>query len=153
MIITFCGHADFRPTYNYEQQMLAFLEEKVGDEPAEMFLGGYGSFDNFAYRCCKQYKMSHPRISLVFVTPYLSFEYLDRRLGSEKARYDSVLYPEIENKPMKFAITYRNRYMVEKADYVVAYVAHKRGGAYAAYQHAKRKGKEIFNLADAVQHI
>lgn len=44
-------------------------------------------------------------------------------------------------------ITYRNKYMVEMADYVVAYVSHDWGGAYTTYKHAKRKGKEIFNLA------
>ena len=37
--------------------------------------------------------------------------------------------------------------MVEMADYVVAYVSHDWGGAYTTYQHAKRKGKEIFNLS------
>ena len=57
-------------------------------------------------------------------------------------------YPEIENKPKRYAITYRNRYMAEKADYVIAYVSHGWGGAYATYMYAKRREKEIFNLAD-----
>jgi hypothetical protein len=37
--------------------------------------------------------------------------------------------------------------MMEKADYVIAYVSHNWGGAYTTYKYAKRKGKEIFNLA------
>lgn len=148
MIVTFCGHAHFSKSEKYEQQILAFLEEKVGDQPADMYLGDYGSFDSFAYDCCKKYKEVHPDISLVFVTPYLSIDYQKNHLEYQKTRFDSILYPEIEDKPKRYAISYRNKYMVEKADYVVAYVSHDWGGAYTAYKKAKRMGKEIFNLAD-----
>ena len=147
MIVTFCGHAHFSKSEEYEQQILAFLEEKVGDQPADMYLGGYGSFDSFAYDCCKKYKETHPIGSLVFVTPYMTIDYQKNHLNYQNARYDSILYPEIEDKPKRYAITYRNKYMVEIADYVVAYVSHDWGGAYTTYKHAKRKGKEIFNLA------
>ncbi len=60
--------------------------------------------------------------------------------------YDSVVYPGIEDKPPKFAITYRNRYMIDKADLVIAYINHEWGGAYKTYSYAKRKGKRIINL-------
>ena len=141
MIIAFCGHAKFQKSAEYEQKILAFLEEKVGDNAADMYLGGYGDFDAFAYDCCKKYKKTHPHISLVFVTPYLSTHH-------SKHIYDSVIYPEIENKPLRYAIVFRNQYMVEKADYIIAYVSHNFGGAYTTYKHAQRKGKEIFNLAN-----
>ncbi len=148
MIVTFCGHAHFSKTEAYERQVLAFLEEKVGDRLAEMYLGGYGEFDDFAYACCKKYKETHPKLSLVFVTPYLTPAYRCNHLEHQQTRYDAILYPEIEDKPPRFAIIYRNRYMVEKADYVIAYICHDWGGAYTTYRYAKRKGKEIFNLAD-----
>ena len=144
MIITFCGHAQFKRSEECEKKLLTFLEEKVGDSSADIYLGGYGNFDAFAYGCCKKYQESHPNISLVFVTPYLS----NNHLQYQKDIYDAVLYPEIENKPLRYAITYRNRYMVEKADYIIAYVSHDWGGAYATYKHAQRKGKKIFNLAN-----
>jgi len=147
MIVTFCGHADFLKTEKYEQTMLNLLETVVGDRPAEMYLGGYGGFDDFAYDCCRKYKRTHPGISLVFVTPYLTEAYQKDHLKNQENRFDYILYPEIENKPKKFAIVYRNKYMVEKADVVIAYVMHDFGGAYATYTYAKRKGKEIFNLA------
>ena len=147
MIVTFCGHAYFSESEEYERQLLAFLEEKVGDQPADMYLGGYGEFDRFAYDCCKKYKGTHPNVSLVFVTPYLTIEYQKDYLDDQRTRYDSILYPGIEGKPKRYAIVYRNRYMVDKADYVVAFVSRDWGGAYATYKHAKRKGKEIFNLA------
>ena len=148
MIITFCGHARFHKSEEYEKKLLVFLEEKIGDQSAEMYLGGYGEFDSFAYDCCKKYQKTHPNISLVLITPYLTIDYQCNHLHYQKARYDSILYPEIEDKPKRYAITYRNKYMVEKADYVVAYVSHDWGGAYTTYKHAKRKGKEIFNLAE-----
>lgn len=147
MIVTFCGHADFLKSEKYEQILLNLLEKVVGDRPAEMYLGGYGGFDDFAYDCCKKYKRTHPGISLVFVTPYLTEAYQKDHLKNQENRFDYILYPEIENKPKKFAIVYRNKYMVEKADVVIAYVMHDFGGAYATYTYAKRKGKEIFNLA------
>ena len=148
MIVTFCGHAQFHKTEEYEQKILAFLEEKVGDQPADMYLGGYGGFDSFAYDCCKKFKETHPKVSLIFITPYLTVEYQKNHLEYQKTRYDEIVYPDIEDKPPRFAIIYRNRYMVDKADYVVAYVSHDWGGAYTTYKYAQRKGKKIFNLAD-----
>ena len=147
MIVTFCGHARFSKSEEYEQQILDFLEEKVGNKSADMYLGGYGNFDSFAYECCKKYKETHPNISLVLITPYMTIDYQKNHLNCEKTRYDLIIYPEIEDKPKRYAITYRNKYMVEVADYVVAYVSHGWGGAYATYNYAKRKGKNIFNLA------
>ena len=144
MVISFFGHSNFIKTEAYKEKILSLLEEKVGDSSADIYLGGYGNFDAFAYGCCKKYQESHPNISLVFVTPYLS----NNHLQYQKDIYDAVLYPEIENKPLRYSITYRNRYMVEKADYIIAYVSHNCGGAYATYKHAQRKGKKIFNLAN-----
>ncbi|MBR6546208.1 MAG: hypothetical protein IKT72_04685 [Clostridia bacterium] len=147
MIVTFCGHARFKGSVEYEQKILSFLKETVADREADFYLGGYGDFDRFAYGCCKAYKKTHPKVSLVFVTPYRESEYLKHRFDNENAPYDLILYPELENKPKRYAITYRNRYMVEVADYIIAYVTHDWGGAYATYQHAKKKGKTVFNLA------
>ncbi|MBQ3064068.1 MAG: hypothetical protein IJC99_04630 [Clostridia bacterium] len=153
MIVTFCGHSEFSATEEYERRLLAFLEEKVGDKPVDMYLGGYGGFDSFAYGCCEKFKKTHPDVSLILVTPYLTAEYQHNHLQYEKIKYDFILYPEIEDKPIRYAITYRNQYMVEKADYVVAYVSHGWGGAYTTYRYAQRKGKNIYNLADFQEQV
>ena len=84
MIITFCGHANFFKSEEYEQKILTFLEEKIGDQPADLYLGGYGDFDSFAYDCCRKYQETHPKVSLVFVTPYLDVEYQKKTLGPSK---------------------------------------------------------------------
>ena len=146
MVITFFGHAHFFKSEECEKKIIAFLEENVGDSSADMYLGGYGDFDSLAYDCCKKYQKTHPKVSLLFITPYMTVDYQRNYLEYQKTRYDGVIYPEIENKPLRFAITYRNKWMVEKADCVVAYIDHECGGAYTAYKYAKRKGKYIFNL-------
>ena len=146
MIITFCGHAQFSKSEKYQRTVLDFLKRTVGDQAADMYLGGYGNFDSFAYGCCLKYKESHPNISLVFITPYVTPEYMKNRFECQSTKYDSVIYPEIEDKPLKFAITYRNRWMVEKADYVVCFITHSYGGAYKTYQHAKKCNKKIINI-------
>lgn len=150
MIITFCGHAHFQEKEEYRKKILDFLEERVGEQEAYMYLGDYGEFDSFAYDCCKRYKERHPKTSLVFVTPYFTQGYQKNHLEIQKLRYDLIVYPEIETKPPKFAIVYRNKYMVDCADCVVAFVNHSWGGAYNTYQYAKKKGKEILNLADCL---
>ena len=141
MIITFFGHSDFKENDEFEKIILDLLEKKIGDNVAEIYLGGYGNFDAFAYKCCKKYKQNHSNVSLVFVTPYLNFE-------NSNLMYDYVIYPEIEDKPLRFAITYRNRYMVEKAEYIIFYLNREWGGAYQSYKYAKQKKKELLNLAE-----
>lgn len=45
--------------------------------------------------------------------------------------------------PQRYAITHRNRYMVDKADFVVSYVLHGWGGAVQTLEYAKQKRKSI----------
>ncbi|MBO5101734.1 MAG: hypothetical protein J6C39_04305, partial [Clostridia bacterium] len=149
MIITFFGHSGFIGTKEYEEKLLSFLEKNIGENTVQMYLGGYGGFDEFAYSCCKKYKENHPKASLIFVTPYITLEYQKNHLDRLKSLYDIILYPEIEDKPKRFAIYYRNKFMVESADFVITYVVHSYGGAYTAYKIAKRRGKNIFNLGKA----
>ena len=143
MIITFCGHAQFRTTEQCERELLTFPETHVGDSPAQMYLGGYGEFDSFALRCCRKYRETHPQIKLVLVSPYLSDSYQRNHLCDSESRYDEILYPAIEDKPLRFAIVYRNQYMVQQADWVVTYVTHGWGGAYRTYRYALQKAKQI----------
>ena len=150
MIVTFCGHAQFTKTKEIEGRLLALLHQKIGDHPVKFYLGDYGAFDAFAYDCCKEYRRSHPNVSLVFVTPYVTIGYRRNDLRYWKGRYDEIIYPEIEDKPSKWAILYRNQWMVEQSDCVICGITHDWGGAYKTYQYAKRKNKEIFNVADAV---
>ena len=139
MIITFCGHSQYTETKQDEEKIISFLSQTVGDRPAELFLGGYGSFDAFALKCGKKYQKTHPNTKLIFVTPYIS-------ANVRKDVYDGIIYPSLEKSPPKFAISHRNKWMVEQADFVIAYIDHSWGGAYQTYKHAKRKSKPLLNL-------
>ncbi len=141
MIITFCGHSDFVGTNEYENKILSILESIAGNEETELFLGEYGQFDSFAYKCALKFKQTHPNTSLVFIT-----QYLDKIDGEKKKRYDKIIYPELEKVPKRLAILHRNKYMVEKADAIIAYVNRNYGGAYKSYALAKKRGKTIYRL-------
>ena len=84
----------------------------------------------------------HPRVKLIFITPYL----LSNRLQEQSEKYDCVVYPALEKIPPKFAISYRNRYMVENSDIIISYVRYNRGGAYQACLYAKKRKKRIISL-------
>ena len=141
MIITFCGHSQYIESKEDEQKILSLLSELIGDRPAELYLGGYGAFDAFARSCGRKYQASHPSTKLIFISPYIKVNY-------PNDLYDGIIYPSLEEKPKKFAISYRNKWMVEQADYVIAYITHSWGGAYQTYLHAKRKNKHLFNISE-----
>ena len=61
----------------------------------------------------------------------------------DAALYDGSVYPGLENVPGRFAISYRNRWMVERADCVVAYVEYGWGGAAQTMDYARRKHKRV----------
>ena len=149
MIVTFCGHATFSKSAEYESKIIDLLLAEIGDTPVNFYLGGYGEFDALAYKCCKKYKETHPQASLIFITPYITEEYSRNHLSLYKDKYDEIFYPELEGVPLKFAIVYRNRWMVEQSDIVICGITHSWGGAYKTYLHAKKKKKRIFNLTDS----
>ena len=113
-----------------------------------MYLENYGEFDAFVYECCKKYQANHPLTKLIFVTPYITPKYQKLHLQYLTSKYDEIICPPIEDKPQKFAISYRNKWMVEQADYVICGIQHEWRGAYQTYRHAKRKSKPIFNLIE-----
>ena len=146
MILTFCGHSDYTPSQQDEQKVLDFLEQTIGDLPADLYLGGYGGFDQFALRCGRLYQTKHPEVKLYFVSPYLNESYQKNRLKVMESDYDGIIFPPLEHIPQKFAISHRNRWMVECADFVIAYVKRSIGGARQTLEHAKRKKKNILEL-------
>jgi len=141
MIVAFCGHSQYISSAADERRILEILSQTVGDGFAEIYLGGYGAFDEFARKCARKYQQTHSNIKLVFVTPYI-------KADNCKDLYDEIIYPELGNVPLKFAISHRNKWMAERAACIIAYINREWGGAYQMYKYAKRKNKVIFNIAD-----
>ena len=63
--------------------------------------------------------------------------------------YSETLFPDgLEYSVPKFAISNRNRWMIDSSETVVTYVKHKYGGAASFEAIAQRKGKFVINLAE-----
>ena len=146
MVLTFWGHSSFQSNTILEEKLLELLEKIVGNSPADFYLGGYGGFDNFALACAKKFKSSHPQIKIVFITPYINESYQKSRLTLAETIYDEIIFPELENVPAKFAISHRNKWMINKSDYVITHIKKSYGGAYEAYKYAKNQNKKIILL-------
>ena len=147
MVVTFCGHSDFKEEYFPKEEFLRILEEKVGDKPVEFLLGNKGYFDYYAHKCCLEYKKTHPNARVILVTPYITPQHQEYHL-KYATDFDEIVYPPIETVPLRFAILARNQWMVDKADLLIAYVEVGMGGAYKTYMYAKRKKKEIINYTN-----
>ena len=81
-------------------------------------------------------KAEFPNIESTLVLAYLSTD-VDLQL------YVNSLYPPLENVPPRYAISRRNRWLIENSDVVVAYVQHSWGGAATTLSYTKRKGKAV----------
>lgn len=148
MKITFFGHSDFRSTDELQARALNLIYSIAKGRGVEFLLGEYGGFDSFAYRVASLYKEENPCTALTFVTPYIDTDYNKLQDSLTFRRFDSVVYPELERVPRRFAISQRNRWMIRESDAVIAYVAHGFGGAYRAYSYALSKKKPVYNLAE-----
>jgi hypothetical protein len=56
---------------------------------------------------------------------------------------DTILPEGIERVHPRYAINHRNNWMIDRSEYVIAYITHPTGGAYQAVERAKRKGKTV----------
>ena len=59
---------------------------------------------------------------------------------------DTMLPGGIEEVPPRFAIVWRNKWMLRQSDYVVTYVTHFWGGAAQFAEMAVRQGKNVIYL-------
>ncbi len=86
-------------------------------------------------------KTDYPQIRYYIVLAYLPGAMTD---GPDLS---PTLYPDgLETTPRKFAISKRNRWMVERADAVVTYVYRPYGGAAQFKALAEKKKKQIIEL-------
>lgn len=143
MIVTFCGHSQISQCQTVERWLYGVTQELIVRGATTFYLGGYGAFDNLAASVLRRQKMQYPQIELVLVMAYLND-------GRDASGYDRTIYPPLETVPRRFAISRRNRWMVQSSDIVVAYVLHDWGGAAATLRCAIKKKKPILSYCDEV---
>jgi len=139
MIVTFCGHRDVTD----EAVIVTSLEETVENlilcGATQFYLSGYGHFDYIAAKTVKKLQMEYPQIESILILPYLNRNY-------DPSLYDATIYPPLEATPQKYAIVKRNKWMVDAADTIIAYVKYSFGGAAKTLEYAKKRKKRICEL-------
>lgn len=140
MVCSFFGHRDVFHCDGLDEAIRRAIHEYGVDT---FWVGGYGDFDQMAAGAVRRMKQEFFEIRLLLIRAYLP------RPGETLAKcYDSSIYPEgVETVPQRFAISQRNRWIVQNCDMVIAYVRHEYGGAYQAYRSAVRRGIPVINLA------
>lgn len=102
----------------------------------EFMVGCYGRFDGIAASVLLRMKKEFPHITLTLLCPYHPGE---RQMELPKGFTDSV-YPFGEEKiPRRFAISRANRWAVENATHLIAYIAHPASNAREIVAYAMRR--------------
>ena len=139
---TFFGHS------NSPQNLRVAIKEKITElieqHGVELFyVGNHGQFDSMALSSLKELAKIYPHISYNVVLAYFP---------KEKSPEENTLLPEgIELCHPKFAIEFRNKWMLERSDYVISYITHSWGSAYKFCEKAKHQGKNIINIEQREQ--
>ncbi|MBR2724980.1 MAG: hypothetical protein IKB72_06035 [Ruminococcus sp.] len=141
MTVTFFGHKD--TPKNIEPTLRTTLVDLIENHDAtEFYVGNNGNFDTMVRRQLENLSQTYP-ITYNIVLAYIP---------TKKSEYDSftnTLLPEgIETIPKRFAISYRNKWMVEQSDMVVTYVTHGFGGAAQFKAMAERQGNTVIELSE-----
>jgi len=139
MIVTFCGHRDIVCSDKLTRQLRFVLCDLITEGADTFLLGGYGAFDSMAAMTVRELKSTYPHIRSTLVLAYL-----DRDHNAEL--YDDTIYPPLEGVPLQYAISRRNRWMVDSADVIVSYVIHSYGGAATTLRYTEQKRKRIIRL-------
>ena len=138
---TFFGHRECPDSIKPElREALVELIENCG---VNMFyVGNQGQFDAMVRRALKDFKLEYPHIDYAVVLAY------PPAAGTGGMDYSDTLLPEgIETVYPRFAISWRNRWMLKQSDYVVCYVKHSWGGAAQFLEMAERQKKQIIRLS------
>lgn len=139
-ICTFFGHKN--TPAEVEIPLKKLLTDLIEREEVELFLvGKEGNFDRLVLKVLKELEKTFPhiRFAVVFAT-----------LPDKGKRHDGVntIYPEeLRTVPKGYSVSYRNRWMTERSDYVVSYVNRGFGSAAKFVDIAEKQGVTVLNLA------
>ncbi len=138
---TFFGHKDTpKEIEPILRSTLVYLIENKN--VLKFYVGNHGNFDYMVKNCLIELKQFYS-IDYAVVLAYLPGS---KYATEEKRLADTILPNGIETVPRKFAINYRNKWMIEHADYVVTYVKYTIGGAAQFKEIAERKNKIVINI-------
>ena len=137
---TFFGHRDCPETI--KPKIRTAVIDLIENHGVTMFyVGNQGNFDRLVRSVLKEVTTAYPGVGYAVVLAYMP-----SAKKSADDFSDTLLPDGIEKVPKRFAISWRNKWMIEHADYVVTYVTRLFGGAAQFSALAKSKGKIIYDI-------
>lgn len=141
-VCTFFGHHDC--PRSIKPKLREVLVDLIDNHNVDMFyVGQQGTFDAIVRSVLKE---------LVLIYPHINYAVVLERMPSKRDEFDTrdysdTMLPEgIETVHPRFAITWRNKWMLKQSNYVVTYITHSWGGATQFAEMAIRQNKIVINL-------
>ena len=142
-VCTFFGHHDCPSTIKSKiKEVLVDLIEHHNVDT--FYVGRQGMFDSIVCSVLRE---------LTQLYPHIKYSVILERVPEKKNEFDlndysDTMLPEgIENVHPRYAISWRNRWMIKQSEYVVAYITHSWGGAAKFVDIARRAKLIIRTLA------
>ena len=147
---TFFGHRDCPSSI--KSKLRKVLIDLIESHAVDMFyVGQQGAFDAMVRSVLKELVLLYPHINYAVVLERMP----PKRDEFDTRDYSDTMLPEgIETVHPRFAISWRNKWMIKQSDYVVTYVTHSWGGAAQFAELAEKQKKTVINVtvkADGVQ--
>ncbi len=135
--VTFFGHRD-APKETEPALRLALIDLIENKNATLFFAGNHGNFDAMVRRQLEDLSKTYP------IKYYVVLAYMPNK--NDVPNEHSILPEGIETVPRRFAINYRNKWMLGKSDIVVTYVTRNFGGAWEFKHMAVKNKKNVFEL-------
>ncbi len=140
---TFFGHKD--TPNGIEPKLRSVLIDLIENKNVcNFYVGNHGNFDRIVKHILIDLSEIYPIRYAVVLAYFPGKKYSPK----EESPKDTILPDGIESAPRKFSINYRNKWMIEQADYVITYVKHTMGGAGKFKKLAESKNRMVINIAD-----
>lgn len=124
------------------------LTNLIANNVDTFLVGHQGDFDRLVLRTLRQLKKEFPQIRYRVVLAYLPAAPAACCAYTE----EETVFPEgLETVPPRYAISWRNRWMIRQSDVVVTYITHSQGSAAQFAESAKRMNKQVINIHDSLQ--
>ena len=136
----FFGHKD--TPEDMKPALYAAIEELITQHGVECFyVGNQGAFDAYVHSALRQLSEKYHHIRYAVVLAYMPGK------QTEYDDFSDTMLPEgIEEVHPRYAVNWRNRWMLRQSQYVICYIHHHWGGAAKYVQAALRQGKTVINL-------
>ncbi len=149
--VTFFGHRyidnPLKVEELLEEQIRKLINEK---EYVDFVVGRNGEFDQCVSSTVLRVRKNvrDGNSALVLVLPYATAEYLNNQDSFHDYYTDVEISCAASVTHPKSAIQIRNREMVDRADLIICYIEHEKGGAWQTVEYAIKQGKSVINLAE-----